>query len=110
MINENVTKVLDQLKYIAEFEESKNGNKGHVIWSYNFYKLSQAIVKLLNKHIIMPSFAELKEMRLKTRYSMRQISKKTGVSTPTISRIEKGNNAEYQNVKKLYEFYVANEA
>ena len=51
-MDENTVKVLELLKSKSEFEESKNGNKGHVIWSNDFYKLSQDIVILLNKHIV----------------------------------------------------------
>ncbi len=51
----------------------------------------------------------LKDIRLKLKLSLRDVAKKTGVSAPTISRIERGNDCDFGSVKALYEFYSTNE-
>ena len=53
----------------------------------------------------MPNASDLKAMRKNLWFSMGQVEKACGVSKSTISRIEKGKDADYSNVKKLVEFY-----
>lgn len=59
---------------------------------------------------VMPSFEYFKKYRKKLNLSMRDVTRKTGISIATISRLEQGNEVFYSNVKALYEFYRSNEA
>lgn len=67
-------------------------------------------VKNLNMHIVMPPLVGFKERRLKLRLSMQRVTNNTGVSKATISRIERGHKADYENVMKLNNFYAKNGA
>ena len=70
----------------------------------------QAYHLQLQQPLVMPSLHDFKARRELLGYSLRDVSKATGVSTATISRIERGNDADYTTVKKLHEWYVSNEA
>jgi DNA-binding XRE family transcriptional regulator len=59
---------------------------------------------------VMPPLAGFKERRQKLSLSMQGVTNNTGVSKATISRIERGHKADYENVRKLNNFYVANGA
>ena len=59
---------------------------------------------------VMPSLLAFKSRRDKLGLSLREVTEKTGVSKATISRIENGKLAEYENVRKLHEFYASNGA
>jgi len=61
--------------------------------------------KLEKAKFRMPNASDLKAMRKNLWFSMGQVEKACGVSKSTISRIEKGKDADYSNVKKLVEFY-----
>jgi hypothetical protein len=45
-MDKKTIEILNFLKSKSVFETSDNGNKGHVIWSSEFHKLSQELVKL----------------------------------------------------------------
>ena len=49
---------------------------------------------------------QLRAMRARLKLSMDQVAKATGVNKATLSRIELERNCSYQNVKKLYDYYV----
>lgn len=70
----------------------------------------QAYHLQLQQPLIMPSLHDFKARRELLGYSLRDVAKATGVSPATISRIERGNDADYNNVKKLHEWYASNEA
>lgn len=70
----------------------------------------QAYHLQLQQPLVMPSLHDFKARRELLGYSLRDVAKATGVSPATISRIERGNDADYTNVKKLHEWYVSNEA
>lgn len=57
---------------------------------------------------VMPSLEQFKERRKQLGMSLRQVAAKSDVSPATISRIENGNKCEYDNVKKLNDFYCSN--
>lgn len=65
---------------------------------------------LLQQTHVMPSLLAFKERRLKLNLSLRDVTKATSVSAATISRIERGNEAEFNNVLKLDRFYASNGA
>jgi len=73
------------------------------------YQQIKAALKRLEKlekaKFRMPNASDLKAMRKNLWFSMGQVEKACGVSKSTISRIEKGKDADYSNVKKLVEFY-----
>lgn len=60
--------------------------------------------------LVMPSLLAFKARRQKLRLSLREVAKKTKVSAATISRIENGREADYNNVKTLHEWYASNGA
>jgi hypothetical protein len=87
--------VLNLLKSKAVFETSENGNKGHVIWSSQFYKLAQELAELLDKPysflITHPPSLKQKDMKGKAeiarflksqKYSIREIMKILGYKSP----------------------------
>lgn len=59
----------------------------------------------LNTPFRLPKASDLKAMRKKRWLSMGEVQKACGVSKSTISRIEKGKNADFSTVKKLVEYY-----
>jgi len=58
----------------------------------------------------MPSLLSFKERRAKLKLSLRDVAKETGVSPATISRIERGNECDFGNVKALDDWYSSNGA
>jgi predicted transcriptional regulator len=70
----------------------------------------QAYHLQLQQPLVMPSLHDFKARRELLGFSLREVAKETGVSPATISRIERGNEADYSNVKSLHEYYVSNEA
>jgi transcriptional regulator with XRE-family HTH domain len=56
---------------------------------------------------MMPSLCDFKERRNLLGFSLRQVAKATGVSPAAISRIERGREAYYSNVKTLHEYYLS---
>lgn len=57
--------------------------------------------------IAMPSLSQFKTRREKLGLTLREVGYETKVSAATISRIERGNECDYGNVKTLHEFYVS---
>jgi len=53
----------------------------------------------------MPTLENFRERRVKLGHSMQSVSSWTGVSKATISRIERGIDSYYSNVKSLHDFY-----
>lgn len=51
----------------------------------------------------LPPQSLLSQKREELGLTMDEVSKASGVSKSTISRMEKGNPCEYENVKKVYE-------
>ena len=47
--------------------------------------------------------------RKKLRLSMQDVTDMTGVSKSTISRLERGEDVNYSNVKSINDFYLNNE-
>ena len=98
MVDENSSKVLTLLKSMSRTEESKNGDKGHVIWSNEFYKLAQDLVKLfpkpdVNFYLKIPP-PNLKQKNIKeksimakklrdNKYSIREIMNIMGYKSPS---------------------------
>lgn len=72
------------------------------------------IVEEYNKQLriggVMPSWREFYHRRKELKLSMQDVTKCTGVSKSTISRLEKGKEVFYGNVKILNDFYLSNEA
>jgi len=58
--------------------------------------------------LTMPSLTDFKAKRQQAGLSLRKVAKETGVSAATISRIERGCDADYGNVKRLHEWYGSN--
>lgn len=71
---------------------------------------SEAVSRLLSLYSVMPSLLSFKERRAKLKLSLRYVAKKTGVSPATISRIERGNECDFGNVKALDDWYSSNGA
>jgi len=99
---EDVLDMLDDIRILSDAMQDalEKRDCNPVATSYNS----------LHKYIVMPSCAELKGMRLRRNLSMDSVAEKTGISKPTISRIERGKQALYDNVKTLHEFYIAHGA
>jgi predicted transcriptional regulator len=72
------------------------------------------IVEEYNKQLrisgVMPSCREFYHRRKELKLSMQDVTNCTGVSKSTISRLEKGKEVFYGNVKTLNDFYLSNEA
>lgn len=72
------------------------------------------IVEEYNKQLriggVMPSWREFYHRRKSLNLSMQDVTNCTGVSKATISRLEKGKEVFYGNVKALNDFYLSNEA
>ena len=62
---------------------------------------NEAVSILLSLSNVMPSLICFKERRVKLKLSLRDVSKETGISSATISRIERGNECNFGNVKAL---------
>jgi len=71
---------------------------------------SEAVFRLLSLYNVMPSLLSFKERRGKLKLSLRDVAKETGVSPATISRIERGNECDFGNVKALDDWYSSNGA
>lgn len=71
---------------------------------------SEAVSRLLSLYKVMPSLRSFKEHRKKLKLSLRDVAKETGVSPATISRIERGNECDFGNVKALDDWYSRNDA
>lgn len=71
---------------------------------------NEAVSRLLSLYNVMPSLLSFKERRLKLKLSLRDVAKETGVSPATISRIERGNECDFGNVKALDDWYSSNGA
>lgn len=71
---------------------------------------SEAVSRLLSLYNVMPSLISFKERRTKLKLSLRDVAKETGVSPATISRIERGNECDFGNVKALDDWYSCNGA
>lgn len=65
--------------------------------------------KQLYKGGVMPSWREFYHRRKRLGLSMQDVTNCTGVSKSTISRLEKGKETFYGNVKALNDFYLRNE-
>ena len=70
----------------------------------------EAVSRLLSLYNVMPSLLYFKERRVKLKLSLREVAKETGVSPATISRIERGSECDFGNVKALDEWYSSNGA
>lgn len=71
---------------------------------------NEAVSRLLGLYSVMPSLLSFKERRAKLKLSLRDVAKETGVSPATISRIERGNECDFGNVKALDDWYSINGA
>jgi len=71
---------------------------------------NEAVSRLLSLYNVMPSLLSFKERRAKLKLSLRDVTKETGVSPATISRIERGNECDFGNVKALDDWYSSNGA
>lgn len=71
---------------------------------------TEAVKRLLSLYNVMPSLLSFKERRDKLKLSLRDVAKGTGVSPATISRIERGNECDFGNVKALDDWYSSNGA
>ena len=71
---------------------------------------NEAVSWLLSLYNVMPSLLSFKERRAKLKLSLRDVAKETGVSPATISRIERGNECDFGNVKALDDWYSSNGA
>jgi len=60
-MEEKIREVLQLLKEESVFEQSKNGDRGHVIWSYHFYGLSKKIAKLFTSEELPKEICNCKE-------------------------------------------------
>ena len=69
---------------------------------------NEAVSILLSLSNVMPSLICFKERRVKLKLSLRDVSKETGISSATISRIERGNECNFGNVKALDDWYSSN--
>ncbi len=58
----------------------------------------------------MPDLSTFKARRNSVNIKLIDLSDACGVSVPTISRLENGNEVEYNNVKKVHEALIANGA
>jgi len=69
----------------------------------------EAVSRLLGLCGVMPSLHTFKQRRCKLkltlRDTLRDVAKETGVSPATISRIERGNECDFGNVKALDDLY-----
>lgn len=72
------------------------------------------IVENYNKQLrigaVMPSWREFLLRRQKLKLSLQDVANATGVSKPTISRLERGKEVYYGNVKNINDFYLSNGA
>lgn len=57
------------------------------------------------ENTVMPNSEHFIELRSVFSLSLRKVSKDTGVSTSTISRIENGKEAYYSQYVKLWKYY-----
>ena len=71
---------------------------------------NEAVFRLLSLYNVLPSLLSFKERRAKLKLSLREVAKETGVSPATISRIERGNECDFGNVKALDDWYSGNGA
>lgn len=71
-------------------------------------ELSNDIQPQIHKTACYTPLVEFKKRRMKLDMSLRDVTKVTGVSAATISRIEQGKEAEYNNVMKLDSYYATN--
>ena len=69
---------------------------------------NEAVYRIMSYQSIMPSLASFKERRSQLKLSLRDVAKQTGVSPATISRIERGNECDFGNVKALDDWYSIN--
>jgi DNA-binding XRE family transcriptional regulator len=69
---------------------------------------TEAVSRLLSLYNVMPSLLSMKERRGKLKLSLRYVAKQTNVSPATISRIERGNECDFGNVKALDDWYSSN--
>lgn len=69
---------------------------------------NEALSQILSLYNSIPSLLYFKDRRTKLNMSLRDVAKKTGVSHATISRIERGNECDFGNVKALDEWYSNN--
>lgn len=53
----------------------------------------------------IPAILDFKKLRNGLKMSLREVAIATNVSAPTISRIERGHNADFKSVKSLFMFY-----
>jgi len=96
-MDKKTIEILNFLKEKSVFETSENGNKGHVIWSNEFYKVAQELVKLFTipdvsfflkippPNLKQKNISEKSEIakQLKNKgYSIREIMKILGYKSP----------------------------
>lgn len=72
--------------------------------------IAERIVKSFAIPVVMPSLLHFKERRDKLKLTLRQVAKETNISAATISRIERGEECFYNNVKALNDWYTSNGA
>lgn len=106
LISEETNKRVQRLaKESADYAQDVNGENWHVHY-YGFiygYQKAQSQYSFLTTN--MPDFSEMAAIRRSKDLSLRDVAKKTGVSAPTISRLEQGKEVEHGNWVKLYEYY-----
>lgn len=62
------------------------------------------LIRTASNTVSFPHYTKLKEMREALNMTIGEVSVGCGVSKATISRIERGNSADYKNVAAIYTF------
>lgn len=102
----NIDKQL-KIKQMADSIRSVCKSDLNHICNNDLWNIAEA-VKRMGATSVMPSLTGFKARRESLSLSLRDVANKTRVSPSTISRIERGSEADYSNVKILHEWYVKN--
>lgn len=105
MEKDTINRVQKLAKESANYAQDVQKENWHVHYYGFLYGYQKAYAELSFFNTTFPEYKEMKAIREQLRLSLRKVADKTGVSAPTISRMEQGKEIEHGNFIKIWEFY-----